>query len=125
MKYFIHLPMKMEPIVSSETSEIKSQTPGNYPKRNKLTFSTSKLFESLFLHSHCIYCERSCLEYRVRRFHYIVLDSFCYQINNLIGGSIKLPSETLHDPLPVVFVEIRFGVGLAPFRHTLQYKYQY
>ena len=33
---FIHLPMKMEPIVSSETSAIKSQTPGNYSKRNKL-----------------------------------------------------------------------------------------
>jgi len=33
---FIHLPMKMEPIVSSETSATKSQTPGNYPKRNKL-----------------------------------------------------------------------------------------
>ena len=28
--------MKMEPIVSSETSEIRTQTPGNYPKRNKL-----------------------------------------------------------------------------------------
>jgi len=26
----------MEPIVSSETSATKSQTPGNYPKRNKL-----------------------------------------------------------------------------------------
>ena len=36
LTYFIHLPMKMEPIVSSETSAIKSQTPGNYPKRNKL-----------------------------------------------------------------------------------------
>ena len=36
MKYFIHLPMKMEPIVSSETSAIRNQTPGNYPKRNKL-----------------------------------------------------------------------------------------
>ena len=36
MKYFIHLPMKMEPIVSSETSAIKTQTPGNYPKRDKL-----------------------------------------------------------------------------------------
>jgi len=33
---WIHLPMKMEPIVSSETSAIKSQTPGNYAKRNKL-----------------------------------------------------------------------------------------
>jgi len=39
--YFIHLPMKMEPIVSSETSAIKSQTPGNYPKRNKLQNSDS------------------------------------------------------------------------------------
>ena len=28
--------MKMEPIVSSETSEIETQTPENYPKRNKL-----------------------------------------------------------------------------------------
>ena len=34
--YFIHLPMKMEPIVSSETSAIRIQTPGNYPKMNKL-----------------------------------------------------------------------------------------
>jgi len=30
------MPMKMEQIVSSERSTIKSQTPGNYPKRNKL-----------------------------------------------------------------------------------------
>ena len=28
--------MKMEPIVSSETSAIKTQMPGNYPKRIKL-----------------------------------------------------------------------------------------
>ena len=33
-----YLPMKMEPIVSSETSAIRTQTPGNYPKRNKLQF---------------------------------------------------------------------------------------
>jgi len=33
---FIHLPMKMEPTVSSETSAIITQTPGNYPKRNTL-----------------------------------------------------------------------------------------
>ena len=36
LTYFIHLPMKMEPIVSSETSAIRTQTPGNYPKRNHL-----------------------------------------------------------------------------------------
>jgi len=28
--------MKMEPTVSSETSAIRTQTPGNYPKRKKL-----------------------------------------------------------------------------------------
>jgi len=28
--------MKMEPLRSSETSAIKTQTPGNYPKRNIL-----------------------------------------------------------------------------------------
>jgi len=28
--------MKMERIVSSETSAIRNQTPGNYPKSNKL-----------------------------------------------------------------------------------------
>jgi len=28
--------MKMELIVSSETSAIRTQTPGNYPKRNTL-----------------------------------------------------------------------------------------
>jgi len=28
--------MKMEPIVGSETSAIRTQTPGNYTKRNKL-----------------------------------------------------------------------------------------
>jgi len=38
LTYFIHLAMKMEPTVSSETSAIRTQTPGNYPKRNKLQF---------------------------------------------------------------------------------------
>ena len=35
-KKIIHLPMKMEPIRSSETSAIKTQTPGKYPKMNIL-----------------------------------------------------------------------------------------
>jgi len=30
--------MKMEPKVSSETSAIRTQTPGNYPKSNTLQF---------------------------------------------------------------------------------------
>jgi len=36
MKYFIHLPMKMELIEGSETSAISVVTPGNYPKENIL-----------------------------------------------------------------------------------------
>jgi len=38
LTYFTQLPMQLEPIVSSETSATKSQTPGNYPKRNKLQY---------------------------------------------------------------------------------------
>jgi hypothetical protein len=36
--YFIHLPMKMQLIEGSETSAIRTQTPGNYPKENILHF---------------------------------------------------------------------------------------
>jgi len=36
LTYYIHLPMKMEPTVSSETSAIRTQATGNYPKRNIL-----------------------------------------------------------------------------------------
>ena len=43
LTYFIHLPMKMEPIVSSETSTIRTQTPGNYAKRNKLHINADNL----------------------------------------------------------------------------------
>jgi len=45
--------MKMEPIVSSETSAIRTQTPGNYPKRNNLhlehgeSLRTRNIFEVL------------------------------------------------------------------------------
>jgi len=31
-----HLPMKMELIEGSETSAVRTQTPGNYPKENIL-----------------------------------------------------------------------------------------
>jgi len=44
LTYFIHLTMKMEPIVSSETSAIRTQTPGNYPKRNNLKFNNFQIF---------------------------------------------------------------------------------
>ena len=36
--------MKMEPIVSSETSAVRTQTPGNCPKRNKLHLECNLLY---------------------------------------------------------------------------------
>jgi len=50
--YFIHLPMKMEPIVSSETSAIRTQTPENYPKRNNLQIDVICFTISLFNAQH-------------------------------------------------------------------------
>jgi len=41
--------MKMEPTVSSEMSAIRTQTPGNYPKRNKLQ---TTVYNQTFLVSH-------------------------------------------------------------------------
>ena len=41
LTFLIHLPMKMEPIRRSETSAIKTKTPGNYPKRN-ITIETRR-----------------------------------------------------------------------------------
>jgi len=71
-----------------------------------------------FLLGHPVYCERSYLEYIVRSF--ILFWGHFYHTSNLIGGSIKLPSETLHDTLPVLFVEIKFGGSPAQFQHALQ-----
>ena len=34
--------MKMEPIVNSETSEIRTLTPGNYPKKEQITYRTRR-----------------------------------------------------------------------------------
>ena len=42
MKYFIHLPMMMEPIVSSETSAIRTQDAGELPKKEQITFRTRR-----------------------------------------------------------------------------------
>jgi len=41
--------MKMEPIVSSETSAIRTQTPGNYPKRNNLHLEHGESLRTRFM----------------------------------------------------------------------------
>ena len=51
LTFFIHLPMKMEPIRSSETSAIKTQTPGNYPKRNILQLKHGESLETTLITS--------------------------------------------------------------------------
>jgi len=38
---FIHLPMKMEPILSTETSAIRTQTTVNYPKKEQIAITCS------------------------------------------------------------------------------------
>jgi len=50
MNYFIHLPMKMELTVSSEKSAIRTQTPGNYPKRNKLHLEHGESLKTRMIH---------------------------------------------------------------------------
>jgi len=42
--------MKVEPIVSSETSAIRTQTPGNYPKRNKLDLEHGESLKTRLMH---------------------------------------------------------------------------
>jgi len=44
--------MNMEPIVSSETSAIRIQTPENYPKRNKLHLEHGESLKTLWLGLH-------------------------------------------------------------------------
>jgi len=43
---YLYLPMKMEPTVSSETSAIRTQTPGTYPKRNKLHLEHGEILKT-------------------------------------------------------------------------------
>jgi len=40
----------MEQIVSSETSAIRTQTPGNYPKRNKLHLEHGESLKTKIIH---------------------------------------------------------------------------
>jgi len=49
----LYLPMKMEPIGSSETSAIKTQTTGNYPKRNILQLKHGESLETSVLVALC------------------------------------------------------------------------
>jgi len=52
------------------------------------------------------------------RLYYIDFDCFLSE-SNLIGGSTTTQRNAVH-LFPVVLVDIRFGGGPAPFRHTLQ-----
>ena len=46
----------MEPIASSETSAIRTQTPGNYPKRNKLHYTLNFFLQNFILKIVCSNC---------------------------------------------------------------------
>ena len=66
--------MKMEPIVSSETSAIRTQTPGNYPKRNNLhlehgeSLRTTKNVTTHFLHESEQFCHWGSVPRMARHF---------------------------------------------------------
>jgi len=47
--------MKMEPIVSSETSAIRTQTSGNYPKRNNLHLEHGESLRTRFSFVICVF----------------------------------------------------------------------
>ena len=47
LTFFIHLPLKMEPIRRSETSAIKTQTSGNYSKRNIIQLKHGESLKTL------------------------------------------------------------------------------
>jgi len=49
--YFIHLPMKLELIKCSETSAIRTQTPGNYPKENNSHIEHGESLKSRMLYT--------------------------------------------------------------------------
>jgi len=51
--YFIHLPMKIELIECSETSAIRTQTPGNYPKENTLHIEHGESLKSRTIYILC------------------------------------------------------------------------
>jgi len=78
--------MKMEPIVSSETSVIRTQTPGNYPKRNKL----QKLMDFLVRKSCGIPSNGMIIWYKVYVIGFVVLVAFpwktCGFLVPIIGG---------------------------------------
>jgi len=64
--------MKMETIVSSETSAVRTQTPGNYPKRNKLRGGISL---------HC----KICIDNTKSRFIIFCIGITIFHIVNVFG----------------------------------------
>ena len=65
--------MKMEPIVSSETSAIRTQTSGNYPKRNNLHLEHGESLRTR-LHKSVIYfvCQNTNV-LAISRFQWLIL----------------------------------------------------
>ena len=70
LTYFIHQPMKMEPIVSSETSAIRNQTPENYPKRNNYNYMSAPPYICIMLCSVAQGCSNN--------FHFLIIGKKLY-----------------------------------------------
>jgi len=147
--YFIHLPMKMEPTVSSETSAVRTQTSGNYPKRNKLLHVLlsvtswqlipkhvfiSTCFALLSDYSSCILNPLSCTEkiiidlwytltFTVEDLSHIFLRSLCRRICKIAESNYWLrrvyPSVRVGLPLYEIFMEYDIWIINVLFIHQL------
>jgi len=111
--------MKIEPKVSSETSGIRTQTPGNYPKKEHITFRTrrklkSKKLEEYVPHDGRQFAETQCTQimfiFKHCLFHSVVL--FIY-----IDSSGKSHKLLLTSQLWSQRSEFAFGL-IYLFPHT-------
>jgi len=107
--------MKMEPIVSSETSAIRTQTPGNYPKRNKLHLEHGESLKTRLMSLALL-------------FHYLMLNMF-RMLTHPSSGACDLFVELFHglycSGSMCVFVTLWFGWGGVVSLRKLKPAYGY
>jgi len=129
--------MKMEPVVSSETSALRTQTPGNYPKRNKLHLEHGEsLKKRMVFHSYISkleYLNKSSYTYffMASRFLrlicvFITLYKYKYkykltsQSRSLCTKSLNCPLRFLSITIQNAFICIIFGSKNMQFSQSIE-----
>ena len=131
--------MKMEPIVSSGTSAIRTQTPGNYPKRNKLHLGhgeslKTRVLRNLFLFGSMkmepiVSSETSAIRTQTpgnypkrNKLHLEHGESLKTRVLRIIHKNFKLPRAAIQQCVCVslqVFTIRHFQWGLVQMKWTL------